>query len=110
MDGEFLLLTCHEDFSYASEALHNRAAEYLLKPFDVDVMEVALRRIIIRIKEQQALKKNGELGVWVKDNYDEVQLSFGIVYWKEDLKRSRNRQHRKLQKDSWHLIHKQITR
>lgn len=33
MDGEFLLLTCHEDFSYASEALHNRAAEYLLKPF-----------------------------------------------------------------------------
>lgn len=76
MDGEFLLLTCHEDFSYASEALHNRAAEYLLKPFDVDVMEVALRRIIIRIKEQQALKKNGELGVWVKDNYDEVQLSF----------------------------------
>lgn len=76
MDGEFLLLTCHEDFSYASEALHNRAAEYLLKPFDVDVMEVALRRIIIRIKEQQALKKNSELGVWVKDNYDEVQLSF----------------------------------
>ena len=47
MDGEFLLLTCHEDFSYASEALHNRAAEYLLKPFDVDVMEVALRRVII---------------------------------------------------------------
>lgn len=111
MDGEFLLLTCHEDFSYAFEALHNRAAEYLLKPFDVDVMEVALRRIIIRIKEQQALKKNGELGVWVKDNYDgSGNYLFGIVYWKEDLKRSRNRQHRKLQKDSWHLIHKQITR
>ena len=38
------------------------------------------------------------------------KASKAIVYWKEDLKRSRNRQHRKLQKDSWHLIHKQITR
>lgn len=76
MDGEFLLLTCHEDFSYASEALHNRAAEYLLKPFDVDVMEVALRRIIIRIREEQTLKRNSELGIWVQNNYNEVQLSF----------------------------------
>ena len=76
MEGEFLLLTCHEDFSYASEALHNRAAEYLLKPFDVNVMEVALRRIIMRIKEQRALKSDSRLGEWVRNNYSEVQLSF----------------------------------
>lgn len=76
MDGEFLLLTCHEDFGYASEALHNRAAEYLLKPFDVDVMEVALQRIIMRIREQRTLKKDSQLGEWVRNNYSEVQLSF----------------------------------
>lgn len=90
--------------------LHNRAAEYLLKPFDVDVMEVALRRIIIRIKEQQALKKSSELGVWVKDNYDEVQLSFWNSVLEGRFEEKPQQAHRKLQKDSWHLIHKQITR
>lgn len=41
-------------------------------------MEAALRRIIILNKRTTGTEKNGELGVWVKDNYDEVQLSFGI--------------------------------
>lgn len=45
LDTEFLLLTCHERFDYAVNAVKLRAAEFLLKPFDVEVMEAALRRL-----------------------------------------------------------------
>ena len=56
-ENEFILLTCHENFSYASKALHDRATEYLLKPFSVEVMEVALRRIVLRKSEQDQLRR-----------------------------------------------------
>ena len=42
LDGEFLLLTCHENFEYAANALKMQAAEYILKPFDAEVLEMAL--------------------------------------------------------------------
>lgn len=56
-ENEFILLTCHENFSYASKALHDRATEYLLKPFSVDVMEMALRRIVLHKSEQDQLRR-----------------------------------------------------
>ena len=56
-ENEFILLTCHENFSYASKALHDRATEYLLKPFSVEVMEVALRRIVLHKSEQDQLRR-----------------------------------------------------
>ena len=40
LPGDFLLLTCHESFDYASNAIKYQACEYLLKPFDVNVMEL----------------------------------------------------------------------
>jgi len=46
LETEFLLLTCHERFDYAVNAVKLRAAEFLLKPFDVEVMEAALRRLV----------------------------------------------------------------
>ena len=39
LPGKFLLLTCHENFDYATYAIKYRASEYLLKPFDVNVMK-----------------------------------------------------------------------
>lgn len=47
LPGDFLLLTCHESFDYASNAIKYQACEYLLKPFDVNVMEAALKKIIL---------------------------------------------------------------
>ena len=55
MPGEFLFLTCHENFDYAARALKNQASEYLLKPFDVNVMEAALKKIILKIRETRQL-------------------------------------------------------
>lgn len=53
MDGEFLLLTCHERFDYARNAVKLRASEYLLKPFDVNEMEAALERLIYGLKQKR---------------------------------------------------------
>lgn len=52
--GEFLFLTSHERFDYAAQALHLGASEYLLKPFDVAIMEGALKKLIHKIMEKRS--------------------------------------------------------
>lgn len=76
MEGEFLLLTCHESFDYASNAVRLQAAEYLLKPFDIAVMEAALRKIILKLDAVHTLKENSRYGKWVKENKRQMQLTF----------------------------------
>ena len=76
MPGEFLLLTCHESFDYAAKALKNQASEYLLKPFDVNIMEAALRKIILKIQETRDLLAAGEYGKWAKQNKRQMKLAF----------------------------------
>lgn len=57
MTGKFLMLTSHENFQYATEALRYHAEEYLMKPFNVEVMEIVLKKIIKDLKEER--KKEG---------------------------------------------------
>ena len=76
LNGEFLLLTCHESFSYASDAVRLHAAGYLLKPFDVVVMEAALKKIILKITEENQVKENSKYGTWMKKNKRQLQLDF----------------------------------
>ncbi|MFR1943792.1 MAG: DUF3502 domain-containing protein [Faecalimonas umbilicata] len=74
--GEFLFLTCYEKFDYAAKALKNHASEYLLKPFDINVMEVALKKIVLKIKERQQLIAESEYGKWAKRNSRQMKLAF----------------------------------
>lgn len=76
MSGEFLLLTCHESFDYAMNAVNLHAAEYLMKPFDGVVMEAALKKIILKLKEERLLKENSEFGKWVKKNKKQLRVTF----------------------------------
>ena len=76
LEGEFLLLTCHESFDYATNAIRLHAAEYLLKPFDPKVMEVALKKLIQKIEEERTIKENNEYGQWMKKNKRQMQLNF----------------------------------
>lgn len=76
LTGEFLLLTCHESFDYATYAIKYKASEYLLKPFDVDVMEATLRKIIQKIKEERQILENSEYGKWVRKNQRQLKLTF----------------------------------
>ena len=42
MSSEFLFLTCHTEFQYASVAIRYQAAGYLVKPFRVEQVEAEL--------------------------------------------------------------------
>ncbi len=76
MEGEFLLLTCHESFDYATNAVKLHAAEYLLKPFDTRIMEAALKKTILNLEEKRIQKENSEYGKWIKKNKRQLQLNF----------------------------------
>ena len=43
-ETEFILLTCHERFDYAAHAIKLDAAEYLVKPFDAEIMQLSVTR------------------------------------------------------------------
>ncbi len=53
MKGEFLFLTCHENFSYASDAVKLHAFDYMLKPFNVSAMEKSVKKIVSKISETE---------------------------------------------------------
>ena len=74
--AEFLLLTCHESFSYATDAIHHNAAAYLTKPFDMDIMVMTLHKIIDKLIYERSLKKSSEYGLWVEKNLRLMKLDF----------------------------------
>lgn len=74
--GEFILLTCHERFDYATNALKLQAAEYLLKPFDVNIMEAAIRKAVYKVIESRKIKEHIEYGQWAKSNHRQLQQDF----------------------------------
>lgn len=76
---EFLLLTCHENFSYATDAIHYEAAAYLTKPFDLPIMELNLQKIINKLTQKRNLQKNSEYGKFMEKNIRFVKLDF----WKQ---------------------------
>jgi two-component system response regulator YesN len=81
LECEFLLLTCHEKFSYATNAIHYEAAAYLTKPFDLAIMELNLQKIITKLRQKRDLQKNSEYGEWMEKNLRFMKLDF----WKDIL-------------------------
>ncbi len=81
LECEFLFLTCHENFSYASEAINYNAAAYITKPFDTDIMELNLQKIITKLKQKRSLEKTSSYGKWMEKNLRLMKLDF----WKKVL-------------------------
>ena len=75
-EGEFLLLTCHESFDYASHAIKLQASEYLLKPFDVVVMEAALLKLITKSAQKAKENETLEYGKWAAGNRHHLQANY----------------------------------
>lgn len=73
---EFLLLTCHENFTYAAHAISFEAAAYLTKPFDIDIMEMTLQKIMGKIIQKRSMQKNSEYGKWMEANKWLVEQNF----------------------------------
>lgn len=76
MDTEFILLTCHERFDYATSAIKFGAAEYLTKPYDPSIMELTLRKTIAKIKTNRHLKESSRYEEWVLKNSQQEHLYF----------------------------------
>ncbi len=85
LDCEFLLLTCHENFSYATKAINLDAAAYLTKPFDVNIMELNLQKIITKLWQKRNLKRNSDYGIWMEKNKRLMKLDFWKVLLENEL-------------------------
>jgi len=81
MECEFLLLTCHENFTFAAHAISFAAAAYLTKPYDINIMEFNLQKIVAKLRQKRSMKKNSEYGVWMETNLRFLKLDF----WKSIL-------------------------
>lgn len=71
-----ILLTGFESFSYATRALKLQAADYLLKPFDVEIMELILEKNLRSLEKERARAQHEKYARWVLDNKAELKLSF----------------------------------
>jgi len=81
IECEFLLLTCHESFTYATNAMNFDAAAYLTKPFDIDIMELNLQKIVTKLHQKYSMKKRSEYGVSLEKNIRFIKQNF----WKSVL-------------------------
>lgn len=75
MSGKFLLLTSHENFQYATQAVRYHAEEYLMKPFNRDVVEMALQKIAGEIRKEWAQHRL-TYEEWAERNRREVKRTF----------------------------------
>ncbi len=78
LDVEFLFLTCHERFDYATSALKMDAAEYLSKPFNPKIMALSLQKTIAKIKENRRLKEGHRYGTWRMENLQQEERNFWL--------------------------------
>ncbi len=81
IECEFIFLTCHEKFAYATDAISYSAAAYLMKPFDLVTMELTLQKIIAKVQQNRELKRTSEYGAWMEKNQSIMRISF----WKSVL-------------------------
>ena len=98
MKGKFLLLTCHESFGYAKAALKLHAGEYLMKPFNVDMMELVLQKFIQELQQEKEQESARILGQWMTTNIREARLALWSQMlssnpksrWEDLIKEARN--------------------
>lgn len=65
---EFIILTCHESFQFASTALEYDAISYITKPFNIDKTEMAISKAIEKINKENYLYKYSEYGeYWIEN-------------------------------------------
>lgn len=84
IECEIVLLTCHENFSYATHAINYDVASYLTKPFDIDIMEMTLQKVMVKLMQKQLLMQSSEYGIWMKKNQGFMKLDFWRSVFEEE--------------------------
>ncbi len=79
LKSEFIFLTNHENFDFASEALEYNAISYITKPFDIAKTEKAISKAVDKIKKENMTKQFSEYGKYWLENKRVIVSDF----WKE---------------------------
>ena len=75
---EFVLLTCHEKFEYAATAIKMEVMEYILKPFDPEIMKLTIRRCAQKIARKKEEQSRLEIGDWHLRNLARDENAFWL--------------------------------
>lgn len=86
MSSEFLFLTCHTEFQYASVAIRYQAAGYLVKPFRVEQVEAELLRLVQRIMEKRKIEEESHYGKWMRNNQEQLMNNFWRALTERELR------------------------
>lgn len=62
-----ILLTCHDDFQFAKEAIRLECVGYILKPADTMEVVETLQKAVRRVKERSLSRQGGRNEIQVKD-------------------------------------------
>lgn len=73
---EFIFLTCHESFRYASEALEYRAGSYIVKPFNLEKMTIAIKKSLLEIHRREYLTEYSAYGEYWMRSKDDLLSTF----------------------------------
>ena len=73
---EFIFLTCHADFGYATKALQFKADAYITKPLDFAVLQNALTQVVEKIHYRRELQRRSEFGELWLDNRARIENAF----------------------------------
>ncbi len=57
-DSQYVVVSGYDQFSYAQQALHYGACEYLLKPVEEDALNGAIEKAILRIDPNASFDSN----------------------------------------------------
>lgn len=54
---KFIYISCHDEFSFANDAVNNNVFSYLLKPVDAEMLSDAVTKVITAIEEERQYTK-----------------------------------------------------
>lgn len=84
-----IIVSAHDEFTYACEALRLEVYQYLLKPVDVVLLTRTIKELVASIQEEQRMKFTHLLTQFVhtrsldKENLDNAQRAFRIMELKQ---------------------------
>ena len=73
---DFIFLTCHDRFSFASTALEFKASSYVLKPFDPERVTTELVKVIEHQKSLRSIYESSHYGEYYLKNKAGIEKSF----------------------------------
>ena len=73
---EFIFLTCHNSFDFATEAIEYGAIGYVLKPFTIDRTVPVIVKAVSKINRDRTIGEYEKYGRYIKNNKERVTRNF----------------------------------